>query len=469
MPKNNSTSNPISTKLVTEAYLPEVITQGLGLMARMLGIDDPWYVEAITIDQETLTMTVQVACKDTLWIENGAPCAIHGYVDRTWRHLHAFQYKTLIKARVPRVRIPVSTQTPNNDDTPDDDQQDDEGDSCGGAGSGAKRPFKTRCVSVPWADQSQQITRLLEDFAILVLQSTKSILAASKLLDLGWQALYNIMERAVDRGQLRREESIVYAASIDEKYFGKTNPYATVVCDLGRRCVVEVGPGRDAESAKQVLLDAFSQRQREGIMWVTQDFSAAFTKATKEMLPLAVQVYDKFHISALFNKAMGNVRKSAQRDMQANDLKEEAKDLKGTRFLLMKNFEDMNEEETTRLQAALDANEQVAAVWKAKEDFHLIWECSSEAAGKQFFEQWHEKVQSIPELAPLKRVAKTLAKHLNGVLAWITCRLTNAFLEGMNSLIQAMSAGARGFRSVGRFRIRILFLHGKLDLATGNH
>jgi transposase len=468
MSKFNSASNPIATKLATQAYLPEVFTQGHGLMARMLGINDPWYVDSITIDQAELTMTVHVACKDTLWIENGAPCAIHGYVDRTWRHLHAFQYKTLIKARVPRVRIPVSNQIAGLGQAPAD-QQDDEDDSCGGAGSGAKRPFKTKCVSVPWADQSQQITRLLEDFAILVLQSTKSIQAASKLLDLGWQALYNIMERAVDRGQLRREECTVYAASIDEKYFGKTNPYATVVCDLTRRCVVEVGPGRDTESAKQVLLDAFSEKQRDGVMWVTQDFSTAFTKATKEMLPLAVQVYDKFHISALFNKAMGEVRKSEQRDMKANDLIDEAKDLKGTRFLLMQNFEDMNEDETTRLQAALDANERVAAVWKAKEDFHLIWECSSEAAGKKYFEQWHQRVKSMPELAPLKRVAKTMAKHLDGVLAWITCRLTNAFLEGMNSLIQAMSAGARGFRSVGRFRIRILFLHGKLDLATGNH
>jgi transposase len=458
MPKK--TPPPTSLEIAAPNNPAQIYIQGHGhgLMARMLGIEDPWFIDTISLDHEQLTLTVQLGCKDTLWIEDGVACPIHGYQNRSWRHLHAFQYRTIIQARVPRVRIPCPTPEPLSDD-------DDQNGGCGGPNQ-AKRPFTTRSVTVPWADQSQQITRMFEDFAIIVLQSAKSIQAAGKLLDMGWEALYNIMERAVQRGQLRREECFVYAASIDEKYFGRTNPFATVVCDLVRRSVAEVGPGRDTESAKDVLRDAFSEKQRSGIMWVTQDFSPAFTKATKAMLPIAVQVYDKFHVATLFNKAMGEVRKSSQKEMLAEDLEEEAKDLKGTRFLLMKNFEDMNEEETARLQAALDANKRVAAIWNAREDFHLIWECPGEAAGRAYFEQWHRRVLAMPGLAPLKRVAKTVAKHLDGVVAWLTCRLTNAFLEGMNSLIQGISTGARGFRSVERFRIRILFLHGNLDLTT---
>ena len=66
---------------------------------------------------------------------------------------------------------------------------------------------------------------------------------------------------------------------------------------------------------------------------------------------------------------------------------------------------------------------------------------------------------NVPEM---KKVAKTLRRNREGVLNYFGSRLTNAYLEGANSLIQSIKRAARGFRNVEYFTTMIFLRLGGL-------
>jgi transposase len=96
--------------------------------AQMLGITPPWKIASVETDHDNLTLTIRVEVVDgTTWVEDGVCRPIHGYEERKWKHLCAFQYDTTIVARVPRIRIPIEAKVKDNDDEKNDDDDQDDG------------------------------------------------------------------------------------------------------------------------------------------------------------------------------------------------------------------------------------------------------------------------------------------------------------------------------------------------------
>ncbi len=62
------------------------------------------------------------------------------------------------------------------------------------------------------------------------------------------------------------------------------------------------------------------------------------------------------------------------------------------------------------------------------------------------------------------KVAKTIRLHQDGILRWFTSGINNGILEGVNSLVQAAKAKARGYRSHKNLITMIYLIAGKLDL-----
>jgi transposase len=60
-------------------------------------------------------------------------------------------------------------------------------------------------------------------------------------------------------------------------------------------------------------------------------------------------------------------------------------------------------------------------------------------------------------------VARTIRRHWDGVLRWFESRISNGILEGLNSLIQAAKARARGYRSTRNLITMAYMICGKLD------
>ena len=78
---------------------------------------------------------------------------------------------------------------------------------------------------------------------------------------------------------------------------------------------------------------------------------------------------------------------------------------------------------------------------------------------KWYFWATHSRIQ------PIIDVAKTIRAHQDGILRWFTSQINNGILEGINSLVQAAKAKARGYRSDRNFAIIIYLVAGKLDLS----
>ena len=104
-----------------------------------------------------------------------------------------------------------------------------------------------------------------------------------------------------------------------------------------------------------------------------------------------------------------------------------------------------------------------AKVWAFKECFRQFFACRSEHEAKVFFTKWYDGATALGN-RHLTKVAQMLLNHLDGLLAYVRHRITNALAENINGQIQRIKTNARGFRRFANFRIAILFFLGKLDL-----
>jgi transposase len=135
--------------------------------------------------------------------------------------------------------------------------------------------------------------------------------------------------------------------------------------------------------------------------------------------------------------------------------------LKGTKYDWLMNPDSMDESRLAKFLKAFEANAVVGKAWTEKENFASFWECQNREGAGTFFETWYRRVKRRKGLAPMKKVAETLKKHL---LAYMDHRISNGYAEGLNSLISILKTAARGFRNKEKFRICVLFHHGKLDM-----
>lgn len=391
-----------------------------------LGLVEPWQVKSVRMEVAARRVEVELECRKTVWAEGGARLHIQGYEQRTWRHLDTMQFETVLKARVPRVKYPDG---------------------------------HTEMVQVPWAAPHGRFTLLFESFAIEVLLACQSVSAACALLGLNWGSAQRIMDRAVERGLARRSLEGIERVGMDEKSFGRGHDYIGLLNDLDGSRVVEVTPGHDTESGRR-LWQALDQAQREKVQAAAMDMSAGFAAATRLEAPQALIVYDKFHVSALLNKAVDLVRRQEHRRLS----EEGDESLKGTKQLWLYNPVNLSQERLAQFEEVLQGNLKTSRAWLVKENFCGFWDQEGRWQGEGYFKKWyHHAIRT--RLEPIKKVARTLKRHLEGLLNYFEHRITNAASESINSRIQALKANARGFREFDNYRTRILFFLGKLHMA----
>lgn len=414
------------------------------LLRQMLDITAPWDIKAVQLDRAAKRLEIEVICTQEHWAdEQGRKLPIHSYEERRWRHLDAFQFETVIFGRIPRVRYPEEIN-------PEDD------DGC----APPPRRGRTEMVSVPWAGKHSRWTRQFERLAIEIILACKTLSDASEILRLSWDEVHRIQQRAVARGLERRQDESIPFIGIDEKSFGRGHDYATLVFDLSQQRVLAVGPGRSQAEAQRVLTAAIAPAHRSEVTAAAMDMSRSYINALSEVCPGAQIVFDRFHVSKLLNQAVDQVRRAEHKRLSAQG----DASLKGSRYQWLLAPESMNEEQLSKFELIFRRNTVVSRAWTDRENFALFWESQSEREARQLFAKWESKVQSRQGLAPMKKAAATLRNHLEGLLNYISHPITNAFAEGINSLIAVLKGAARGMRNFSNFATRVLFYYGKLNL-----
>jgi transposase len=313
---------------------------------------------------------------------------------------------------------------------------------------------KTRQAKLAFADDKCGYTHAFERYA-LDLSRYMTIKATAIHLGVGWDAIKEIQKRRLQVRFRKPKLKHLKRIAIDEISIGKGHRYLTVVLDLDSGAVVFVGDGKGADS-----LLPFWRRLRGSqarIRAVATDMSPAYSAAVREHLPKATHVFDRFHLVKLFNEKFSLFRQELQREAEGPLAK---KVLKGTRWLLLKNPENLEDErdERKRLEKALALNKPLATVYYMKEDLRQIWDQKDKRAANGFMDDWIARAQSSG-IQMLQKFAVTLAEHRSGILAYYDYPITTGALEGTNNKIKTMQRQAYGFRDQEFFKLKIYALH----------
>jgi len=311
-----------------------------------------------------------------------------------------------------------------------------------------------RQVPLDFADPRRSYTRSFERYA-LELSRLMTIQDVAQHLQVGWDTIKDIQKRDLQHRYKKPRLSKLKQIAIDEIAIGRGHRYLTVVLNLETGAVVFVGEGKGADA-----LDPFWKRLRASrakVEAVATDMSPAYIEAVQKHLGDAVRVFDHFHVIKLFNEKLSDFRRELHREA-TDKLHKEV--LKGTRWLLLKNPENLDPKrrERERLEEALKLNQPLATVYYLKEDLRQIWEQKDKATAAQVLDDWNRRAEASC-LKVLQKFAATLSLHRTGILAYYDCRISTGPLEGTNNKIRTMQRQAYGFRDQEFFKLKILALH----------
>jgi transposase len=313
---------------------------------------------------------------------------------------------------------------------------------------------RLRQIHLGFADEFRCYSKAFERY-VLELCEVMTISDVARHLGIPWSTVKSIHKRCLEKKYGKPELKNLRSLAIDEIYSGKRHKYMTIALNLESGAVVFIGEGKGADS----LIPFWKKlgRRRRKIRSVAVDMSPAYTKAIRENLPNATLVYDHFHVIKLYNEKLSNLRRELYRETKDADMKEL---LKGTRWLLLKNSENLDEtkNERERLEAALSANLPLMTAYYLKEELHRIWEQEDQTAAELVFDEWIATAEASG-VSMLKKFAQTLSEHREGILNYYKSRITTAALEGTNTKIRVLQRRAYGYRDKEYLRLRILALH----------
>ncbi len=277
----------------------------------------------------------------------------------------------------------------------------------------------------------------------------------AQFLGISWDVIKDIQKRYLKKkyGKIKLK-NLEYIA-IDEIAVKKGHKYLTVVMDLISGHVVFVGDGKGADALKPFWKKLNHSKPK--IRAVAMDMSPAYISAIENHLPKAELVFDHFHVVKMFNDLLSRYRRYLQRKAATREQKEA---LKGTRWILLKNPENLDEtkNEKEKLDKVLEMNKPLATAYLMKEKLRYIWFQTDKKYAEKELNEWIGEAR-ISDVLVLKMFAKTLERHKKGILAYYDNRISTGPLEGTNNKIKTMKRQAYGFRDMEFFKLKILAIH----------
>jgi transposase len=304
---------------------------------------------------------------------------------------------------------------------------------------------------VPWAETGSRFTELFEDLVAYLAQATDKT-HVSRLVGIAWASVGTIVTRVVARCQDPARLEGLRRIGIDEFSYRKHHRYLTLVVDHERRRVVWAGKGRSSESLTP-FFEELGEEGRARVEVATIDMAQGYIKAIQDNLPNARIVFDRFHVQKLAGDAVDEVRRGIQRQGKGT---EQEKALRKSRYALLKSPWDLSPVEREKLASVQQANRPLFRAYLLKETLREALNYKQPWRARRALKSWLAWA-SRSKLAPFVRVGRTIRKHIEGVMAYVSERLTNGIVEGINNRLRVIARRAYGFHSPGPL-IAMLFL-----------
>jgi len=409
------------------------------MFQELLGLGLNWEVVESLFDSETSTVVLEIRETARLWESERCPkegglvyCYDHTE-EMVWRHLNVFQHRCEIRCRLPRKKCR----------------------QCGGV----------HRVRPPWEGLSGHFSREFEAFALLLMREMP-VNRVEEVVGESDTRLWRMLFKHVDRAYAEADFSNVCCVGVDELNVRKGHEYISVFADLLAKRVLFATEGKDASTWERFVqaLEAHNGH-RHGITQVSMDMSQAYRSGVAQTCRNAQVVFDKFHVIGHANQAVDQARRAEfQLDRGAR------RSLRRSQWLWRKNPENLTPSEQARMEQLDQENLGTAKAYQLRLCLQDIYRLESVQEARHRFLAWcrwvrwvAKKYASFIFLAMLK-VARMVENNLLGILAHWKWRLTNAFMEGLNSVFQATKRKARGYRSQEYLITMLDFVAGKLRL-----
>jgi len=216
-----------------------------------------------------------------------------------------------------------------------------------------------------------------------------------------------------------------------------------------------------------LVLDVLEDRSKENLLkwleergseWCTavqvacSDMWDAYQEAAEQRLPNARRVVDRFHVMKNLNEALTKVRRTIQKEADAATKEL----LKGCRWLLVKNCENLTEEQQQKLARMLEASPELKSCYDLKESFRELFnENLNYQAAEERLLRWIAQVEATSFKA-LKSFVNTLRNWWEQILNYFEGRFNNGFAEGVNLKIKMLNRRGYGYRNFNSFRLHVL-------------
>lgn len=309
----------------------------------------------------------------------------------------------------------------------------------------------TRQCKINFADPKKSYTHAFERYVLEVSRLT-TIQDAAMHLRLSWDTVKDIQAKYLKRKFSKPKLGKLKQIAIDEICIGKGQRYLTIVLNLVTGAVVFIGDGKGADALKPFWKRL--RRSHAKIEAVATDMSKAYIKAVRENLKGSVHVFDHFHVIKLFNEKLSDLRRSLYLTLTAQGKKL----VKGIRWLLLQNKEDLDAKGKKRLERALKMNEPLAMAYYLKEELRQIWRQPNKLMARMVLRAWLLEARESG-VKMLEKFANTLEEYQEGILNYYDYRISTGPLEGTNNKIRKMQGQAYGYRDLAFFKLKILCLH----------
>lgn len=303
---------------------------------------------------------------------------------------------------------------------------------------------------IEFVDKYQRQTIRFTEF-LFELCDRMTLMDASQLLRVNWKRAYKTDVTTLEQLKSATPLPTMYAIGIDEISFEKYHKYFTIVYDLtNNNGVLYVSKDRAAASLDK-FFNELSPQQLQAIKVVCMDFWDPYIKSVNHNLNHATIVFDRYHLKKHLNDCIDNLRRAMVN--QADN--EQKVYIKNKRWVLLKNQVNHNEQDKQALEQLKHINNPLYEAYLLKEQFDEFFDCPHKKSGRKFIKNWY---QSIPNIIKsyFEPFYNMIMRYLDGVLAYLEYRYTNAVAEGLNNKIKVLKRMAYGYRNEQYFQLKIL-------------
>ena len=308
-----------------------------------------------------------------------------------------------------------------------------------------------RLEQVAWLDPHARVTRRLAQ-SVARFCMVASVRHAARWHGLDWKTAKAIDFRELERTLGPPNLDGVRMLAMDEFAIQKGHRYATVVVDPERKRVLWVGRGRSRAEVRP-FFELLGPERCAQIKAVAMDMNTAYDLEVRMHCPNAEVVYDLFHVVAKYGRDVID-RVRVDEANRLRDDKPARRVVKTSRWLLLRNRENVPADKAVQLDELLAANRALLTVYLLKDDLKQLWRYRSEAWARKAWKSWKRRAMRSG-LQPLRHFARCLEPYLPGILAHCRWPLGTNLVEGINNKIKVIKRIAYGYRDDAYFFLKI--------------